>query len=238
MKQRIWELDVLRGLCILGMIAVHFIFDLVELYGLISWQYPPIFSLIMNWGGVLFILISGICATLGSRSLRRGLIVFGCGMLCTLVTVALYLLDFADFSVVIQFGVLHCLGLCMILWPLFRRLPPWALAMIGCVLVITGLIFRSLTVRMPLLFPLGLITESFYSADYFPLLPYLGFFLLGAFIGRTVYRKGISLLPRAKTNNPILGFLQFIGRQSLIIYLLHQPVLTLLFSIIMLFLKP
>lgn len=234
MKQRIWELDALRGLCILGMIAVHFIFDLTDLYGFVRWQYPPFFSLIMDWGGVLFILISGICVTLGHRSFRRGLIVFMCGMLCTLVTAGICLLGFADSGVVIRFGILHCLGLCMLLWPLFRWVPAWSLAGIGCALVAVGLFFRRITVRTPLLFPLGLVTDHFYSADYFPLLPYLGFFLLGAVIGRTVYRQGISLLPRVNAGNPILDFLQLCGRKSLIIYLLHQPVLALIFSTVML----
>lgn len=234
MKQRIWELDAFRGLCILGMIIVHFIFDLTNLYGFIRWQYPPFFSLIMDWGGVLFILISGICVTLGHRSFHRGLIVFLCGMLCTFVTTGIWRLGFADSSVVIQFGVLHCLGLCMLLWPLFQQLHPWMLACIGCGLAAVGLFFQRVTVPTPLLFPLGLVTDHFYSADYFPLLPYLGFFLLGAVIGRTVYRKGTSLLPRIHADNPILGFLQFCGRQSLIIYLLHQPVLTLIFSTVML----
>ena len=31
MKKRIWELDVLRGICILGVVIVHLIYDLVDL---------------------------------------------------------------------------------------------------------------------------------------------------------------------------------------------------------------
>ena len=73
MKQRIWELDALRGLCILGMVAVHFVYDLVELYGLVQWQYPALFSFIKDWGGVLFLVLSGICVTLGRSHIRRGL---------------------------------------------------------------------------------------------------------------------------------------------------------------------
>ena len=61
MKKRIWELDALRGFCILGVIIVHFIFDLVELYGIIDWEYPVLFEFIKDWGGILFILLSGIC---------------------------------------------------------------------------------------------------------------------------------------------------------------------------------
>lgn len=225
MKRRIWELDAFRGVCILGMILVHFVYDLAELYALVDWDYPLLFSLIKNWGGIFFILLSGVCATLGSRSLRRGVIVFGCGMLCTLVTLVMYLLRLSDSSILIWFGILHCLGLCMVSWSLFRDLPTWALALTGSLLVVLGFLFRCLYVSTPLLFPLGLVTPEFSSSDYFPLLPNLGFFLLGAVIGRTAYREKTTLLPRVNAKQPVLRFLCWCGRQSLPIYLLHQPVL-------------
>ena len=76
------------------------------------------------------------------------------------------------------------------------------------------------------LVPLGLPGPDFLSADYFPLLPNFGFFLLGAAIGRTVYRNKESLLPRVNANAIPLRFLQWWGKQSLFIYLAHQPILT------------
>ena len=75
-KERIWELDALRGLCILGMILVHFVFDLVFFDGF-ELTLPLWFQYLQQYGHLFFILISGICATLGSNSFRRGLIVFG-----------------------------------------------------------------------------------------------------------------------------------------------------------------
>ena len=76
MKNRVWELDALRGICILGVIIVHFVYDITELYALVQLDLPDIFLFVQRWGGVIFLLISGICATLGSRSVRRGAIVF------------------------------------------------------------------------------------------------------------------------------------------------------------------
>ena len=160
MKKRIWELDAFRGLCILGMIAVHFVYDLVELYHLVDWTYPMFFSFVKNWGGILFLLLSGICATLGSRSVRRGIIVFACGLLCSAVTVGMYLLNFAGRDIIIWFGVLHCLGLCMILWRWLGKLPTWVLAILGCVLTVAGLFFRGVSVDCPWLFPFGLDRKS------------------------------------------------------------------------------
>ncbi len=232
MRKRIWELDAFRGICILGVIIVHFIYDLVDLYGIIRWDYPPAFLVIQNWGGVLFLLLSGVCATLGSRSVRRGLIVFAFGLICTAVTAGMYLMSFAGKDIIIRFGVLHCLGLCMLLWAAFKKLPAWLLALLGFVLVATGLWFRSIQVESTWLFPLGLTAKGFTSSDYFPLLPNLGFFLLGAVLGRTLYRKKETLLPKINADSPVLRFLCFCGRQSLFIYLLHQPVLALLCQVL------
>ena len=228
MKQRIWELDAFRGICILGMVIVHFIYDLTDLYRIVNWNAGTAFSFVQNWGGVLFLLLSGVCATLGSRSVRRGLIVFGCGLLCTAVTASMYLLDFANEYIIIRFGVLHCLGLCMILWALFKKLPTWALAVLGAAITAAGFAVSTVTVDATWLYPLGLTYPGFSSSDYFPLLPNLGFFLAGSVLGQTLYRNKQSLLPNVSQANPILHFLGFCGRQSLFIYLLHQPLLALL----------
>lgn len=221
MKQRIWELDALRGLCILAVLVFHLIFDLVEVFGLIRWDYPGWFRLLRDWGGVVFLILSGLCVTLGSRSCRRGLIVLGCGMLCTAVTVAMTFVGFHP-SMIIWFGVLHCLGTCMLLWPLFRKLPWWALLLLGLTGVGVGLWALRTPVDTVWLVPFGFVFPGFASSDYFPLLPHLGFFLIGTALGRTLYRQKKSLFPAAP------GWakpLTFCGRHSLWIYLLHQPVL-------------
>jgi len=227
MKNRVWELDALRGICILGMVIVHFVYDLVYLYDIIDWQYPAWFSFVMDWGGVLFLLISGICATLGRRSVRRGLIVLACGFVCTAVTYGMYRFGFADKSLTIYFGVLHCLGLCMILWWLFRRLPAVVLAILAAAMIAAGFYLDARYFDCSMwLMPLGFTPRGFASSDYFPLLPYFGFFLAGAVLGRTLYRKKESLIPGG--NALPLRFLRFCGRHSLWIYLLHQPVLSAL----------
>ena len=79
-SNRIWELDALRGICILFVVFFHFLYDLQALTGFRISDYPAIFW-IMQYGGILFVLLSGLCATLGRRSFRRGLLVFACGTL-------------------------------------------------------------------------------------------------------------------------------------------------------------
>lgn len=223
-KSRIWELDALRGLCILGVVLVHLLFDLEYFQG-VSLPESQVFYLVKQYGGTIFVLLSGLCVTLGSHSVRRGLVVFGCAMAITAVTAGMAALGLADWSVLVSFGVLHLLGIAMLLWPLFRKLPNVGLVGIGGVLVGLGYSFQRIYVESPWLFPLGLRTETFFSADYFPLMPHLGWFLLGAVIGRTVYREKKTLLPNFPSSAAPVRFLRWCGRQSLLIYLLHQPVL-------------
>ena len=178
-KHRIWELDAFRGICILGMVFVHFMYDLADLYRIIDWEYPAWFSLMKNWGGVLFVLLSGTCATLGRRSVRRGLVVLASGMIVTAVTWGMY--KFFDFhkSILIYFGVLHCLGTCMILWWPCKRLPAWVLAVLGAVCIAVGIrLWSAPPVDTMLWIPIGLTPRPFYTSDYFPLLPNFGYFLV------------------------------------------------------------
>ena len=229
MKKRIWELDAFRGICVLGMVVVHLLFDMVYLYRLVDWRFPPALEFIAHWGGVLFLLISGICVTLGSHSVRRGLIVFGCGMVITAVTVAMYLLNLANRTIIIYFGALQCLGVCMILWGLFKHCPSWFLSVTGVLFAAVGVYLGTVVlVDFPWLMPLGFLYPGFATADYFPLLPHLGFFLLGAVIGRKVYEQKVTLFPNANTGNAIVRFFCFTGRHSLVIYMVHQPLIAAL----------
>ena len=235
MQKRIWELDALRGLCLLGMVIIHFVYDLVELYRLVQWEYPAIYTFVQSWGGVLFLLISGICVTLGKHHIRRGLMVLGAGLLCTLVTAGMYFWGMSGIGIIIYFGVLHCLGCCMLLWHPVRKWPIWALAIFGVVFVAAGFWLQALPrVEYFWLVPLGIVPRGFQSSDYFPLLPHLGFFLLGAVLGKTLYRRKETLFPKVNPRNPAILFLQGCGKHSLWIYLLHQPVLNGIFYLILL----
>ena len=151
-KQRIWELDALRGLCILCVIVVHFLFDLQFFIGL-DFTLPAWFQFIQQYGGILFVVLSGCCATLGSRSFRRGLIVFGAGMLISLVTAGMYGLGLSDRTVIVWFGVLHLLGICMMVYPLFRKLPTAPLAALALCIILIGYAITGLRVSAPFLFP-------------------------------------------------------------------------------------
>ena len=222
-KPRILELDAQRGVCILCVIVVHFLFDL-SFFGGLNLTLPAWYVFIQEYGGAIFVVLSGVCVTLGSKSVRRGLIVFACGMLITAVTYGMYRLGMSGADVVVKFGVLHLLGVCMLVYPAFKKLPPAALALLGLAIAITGYAIRGVVVPQHWLFPLGLTYEGFTSSDYFPLFPQLGYFLIGAAIGKTAYREKRTFLPGAFQQTPVARFFCWCGRQSLFIYLLHQPI--------------
>jgi uncharacterized membrane protein len=113
----------------------------------------------------------------------------------------------------------------MLLYPVYRRLPTGAMAVLGVILVILGYTITNTTVQAKWLFPFGFMFPGFASSDYFPLLPHLGWYMLGTVLGRTVYKNKASLLPKVPTGNPFVRFFSFCGRQSLWIYLGHQPIL-------------
>ena len=238
MKKRIWEVDAFRGICVLGMVLTHLIYDVVDLYDLVRWEYPPFFVFLKDWGGVLFLVISGISATLGSHSARRGLLVLGCSLVVSGVTVGMYLLGMADRGMIIYFGVLQCLGVCMLAWTVLKKLPTWALTALGVVLAAAGVYIRGRIFGTPeWMMPLGFIFPGFVSPDYFPLLPNLGFFLLGGALGRAVYPRKESLFPSVQGERGFPGFLCLCGRWSLPIYMLHQPVLAGLTGLVALLVK-
>ena len=222
-RERIWELDALRGFCIVCVIFVHFMFDLVYFLGK-QVDFPPLYTFIQQYGGAIFVVLSGCCATLGSRSFRRGVLVFGCGMLITLVTFGMYRMGMAASDVVVKFGVLHLLGVCMMLYPLLKKLPTTALSVLAAAIVAIGYAIQGMRFSVRWLFPLGFVYPGFTSSDYFPIFPQLGWFLLGIVIGRTLYHEKRTLLPGTAQDFFLFRFFQWCGRQSLWIYLLHQPV--------------
>ena len=231
---RIWELDAFRGICILGVIIVHAIYDMTVIFKA-DFYVPQFYYFVKDYGSILFILLSGICVTLGSKSLKRGAVVFGCGMIITLVMAVLTHINPYSFGNV-YFGILHLLGFCMLVFPVFKKLPAWATALLAIVFVLLGFYFDSLhTKSLTPLVIFGVKGYGFFNVDYFPVFPNLGYFLLGSVAGRTLYKSKESLFPRFPAHNVVCRFFMLCGRHSLWIYLLHQPlvygVLWLVFNI-------
>lgn len=231
MRARLHGLDTLRGLTLSSMIAYHTAWDLVWMFGLDwPWYHSAgafVWQQSICW---TFILLSGFCARLGRRTLRRGVTVFLCGGLITAVTVA-----FLPGNRVF-FGVLSLLGASMVLTAALKawldRIPAavgaaasFALFLSSC-RVQLGTFGLCFTVRLPAWLYrndftacLGFPPPGFFSTDYFPLLPWLFLFWTGYFL-YGLLREPPRILLEARP--PLLAFM---GRHSLEIYLFHQPVI-------------
>lgn len=215
---RIMEIDCIRGIAIILMVIFHTVFDLAYFY---NW---PIDYLQGFWyyqgkaSAILFMLVSGISTTLSHSSIRRGLTVLGAGML---ITAATYYYNPAMY---IQFGILHLLGFSMVIAPWTTKLPVWLLIITGTSFLIAGNVVADLTAASPWLLPLGLKPADFASLDYYPLLPYLGIIFFGIAIGKLLYSNKQPLWPSTLAGNFAYS-LSFLGRHSLLIYLIHQPIL-------------
>jgi uncharacterized membrane protein len=238
-KGRLWEIDTLRGIAICMMIIYHIFFDLTFFN-----VYPLpldtlIFKLFLYPIGTLFLLIVGISLVLGdqkntqkqsaispyqrfrSQSIR-GLSIFGVGMIITLVT---YIYPHEGF---IRFGVLHCIGISIILSFFYLRHRILS-AVTGIIIIIIGVLIQQLTINTTILFWLGLKPPLFYTLDYFPLLPWFGVVLIGISLGNLLY-KNYSRNYHLKdlSNKKTVTILSFLGRHSLLIYVFHQPIIILL----------
>lgn len=233
MKQRIWELDVARGVCLLFMFYCHIVYDLTMLFRFTTIDDGGLFQWTTDYTGILFITISGICATLGKHPIKRGLVVLSGGLIVSLVTFGMYLLSFANKGIIIYFGILHCIGMCMLLWPIFKKLPWWILIPMGLSVICMKDLVQGVYADTLLLLPFGIYPRFFATSDYFPLLPCLGYFLIGGGLGQLLYKNKKSLLPEPRFFP--FNALGFMGRHSLFIYLVHQPVLTGLIFVISLF---
>jgi len=212
---RIWEIDSLRGIAILLMVVFHLVFDLAVFGGYPLnymdgfWYYEGKLSAIM------FMTIAGVSSTLSVHYFRRALVVFACGMLITLATY------FYDPQTYIRFGILHMLGSCMLFFPFIKNLKSGWLVASGTIALASGQWAAQFTGHFPLLLPFGVTTPDFTSLDYYPLLPWSGFFLYGAALGQLLYKKRRSLIPQPACLHPFTA----LGRHPLTVYLIHQPVL-------------
>ncbi len=182
----------------------------------------------------MFIFIAGISLVLSYNRvtkskkfyLKRGLKIFGLGLLITLVTFFLFPEEF------IIFGILHLIGVAIIFSIPFLNLKKLNL-ILGLSIILIGFLLENLRFDFSWLLWLGLKPKSFITLDYFPIFPWFGVILLGIFIGNTIYKKGKrSFKIKDCSNLFLIKQISILGRNSLIIYLLHQPILFLILMLL------
>ena len=235
---RLWEIDCARGIAILMMVLFHTIFDLsffsvypVDVaYGF--WRYfaYATASLFLIIVGISLVVSHASAATklsgfpLARKYLLRGAGIFLLGLLVTLATWA-YLHE----GYVI-FGILHLIGVSVMLSPLFFRLKKLNI-LVGFVCIGTGYLVSGLAGPAYLL-PLGIVPAGFSSVDYTPFFPWFGMVLIGMGLGEVLYADGVRRFSLRPLPDLLVTPLSFLGRHSLVIYLVHQPVIILLLGLV------
>jgi len=239
------EIDVARGIAIIMMILFHTLYDLA-FFGI----YPVNISTgFWRWFAIatasLFLLIAGFSLTLSHapalqrlrgavkphvrlfvKYIKRGAGIFGCGLLVTLAT-WLYLGD--GFVI---FGILHLIGVSIMLSPLFFWFRKKNI-LIGAVCIVIGITFTVSGISGPIfLLWLGIHPVSFTSVDYTPLFPWFGVVLIGMGLGEHLYPSGKRAFNTPHVPGMVSATIALLGRHSLVMYLVHQPVILLLLHIV------
>jgi uncharacterized membrane protein len=240
-QKRAGFLDEVRGFAILCMVVYHAAVTLREFHDItVPILFEDWFSIVQQIFAGAFILISGIVCRYSRNNIKRGVQCFFLGMVVTYVTAIVVP------QVTILFGILHFLGISMMIYGLGERLWDIVPSLVG---IVASVFMFILTINLPhgsigiggfsaelprslynarLLFPLGFKNAAMSSADYFPLMPWLFLFFAGAYFGIYV-RDGRCPEFFYKVRVP---FLAAAGRHTIWIYMLHQPIIYFILQLI------
>jgi uncharacterized membrane protein len=226
--------DAARGVAIIMMVVYHLTYDLGTFGGYDIAATSGFWARFADATASLFLFLVGVSlAIVHARAsgrdhfgkyLLRGLRIFGYGMVLTVV--------FLAFGMgIVAFGILHLIGVSIILAYPFLSLK-YTNLLLGALVFGVGLyvVAQNPVSEGPWLLPFGVIPEGWVMPDYRPLLPWFGVVLVGLGLGNAVYGAGRPrVLPQKAPG--VARLLLPLGRNSLLIYLVHQPVLILLLGL-------
>jgi uncharacterized membrane protein len=240
-KDRFWEIDFLRGFAIILMIFFHILYDL-NFFSITNFRiYSGIILYIARLSASIFVILAGISLSISySKSknwlktndiilkfIKRGLKILFLGVIISVITWFYIPRGF------VVFGILHFIGISIILSLIFIRYR-FINIIFGLFFIIVGFYLKSLTFDFNILIPLGFIPNNFWTIDYFPLFPWFGIFLIGISIGNIIYpdfKRKYEIKDLSK--NLLVKSFCFLGRNSLLIYFLHQPIIIGIITILL-----
>ena len=246
-KKRVWEIDFLRGVCIIMMVLDHLMFDL--------WYFPYFVSNFYEidnaamkkvvsfaaryweWGvriGVrfavifIFMMLSGISCYFSRSNTKRLIKLTVAGFVLSAATIIIDL--FMDAGVSIYFGILFNLAASLGIYILLKKLwdNKYFFLGVGLALIIAGICINFTKVEYCSEFSFENLIKSIIGlcdlgADSYGIVPYTGVFLVGSFLGAMLYGEKKTLLPKleGKWSRPV----EFVGRNTIWVYLAHQPII-------------
>ncbi len=228
-RARFQLLDLLRGIAILAMVVFHIGWDLYY-FGFMTTDVTtdPFWVVLQKAILSSFLILSGASLVLATERgvrwpafWRRFGVLLGAALLVTAGT----WLMFPDYFVF--FGVLHAIALFSLAGVLLRRLPAPALLALGALIVGVSFLYTDPAFTSRTLGWIGFWPVSPPTSDVVPIFPWLGVFLVGMAAMRLLRRQ--PALARGfeswHSPEPLARGLAFLGRWSLVVYLVHQPVL-------------
>jgi uncharacterized membrane protein len=229
--ERYWEIDAARGVAVVTMIIFHTAFNL-NFFGIMALDISGgILRLLAYLTASTFIFLVGVSFTISyaraeqrlTRSevalkfIRRGLTIFSYGLVITFITWLLLP------SAYVVFGILHFIGMAILIAPLFVRFGTFNL-ILGVACILAGYVVNTIQGPWALLW-LGIHPAGFSTLDYVPLLPWFGLVLVGIFCGHLFYPDGNRGFAFRMEEPSLARPAGILGRHSLVIYFLHQPVI-------------
>lgn len=227
--RRVQGIDVVRGAALVAMIVYHFAWNLSFL-GLSGADIRDSAGWTWFARGIAatFLVLSGIGLVLAHRRgfdraafLRRLALIAGAALAVTGATFIVFPQSF------IFFGILHAIAAGSVLALPFLRLPAWLTAITAAGVIALPSLVRFDALAAPWLAWLGLGTREVFANDFVPVFPWFGMVLIGVALGKTWVTRAPAFLASGApaTASAPARLLAAAGRRSLVVYLVHQPVL-------------
>ncbi len=233
-NNRMDSLDALRGIAILAMVFYHALYDVSDIFGY-NVPFFGFLSLLEPPFAGLFILLAGVSSRYSHNNLKRGAKVLVLALIVSAATIIFMP------SQSIYFGILHFFGCAILLFELVRpavdRIPQKTAFVLWTVLFavtytmpfshiigfpgLFGVTLPNFLLNTPHIYALGFPDGNFFSADFFPMIPWFFLFLIGTVIGTPIKEHRLP----DKFYTARIPFFATAGRNTLLIYALHQPVI-------------
>lgn len=250
-SERIHGYDCIRGFSVISMVCFHLCYDLAYIKGLaMPWFVGTLFQSIwrasVSW---VFLALAGVMCAYSCNNFKRA------GKYA-LVALAVWLVtSFAMPSEAISFGIIFCMASSTFIGavieqfagPVLKSAQTVTLALVTTLFMALFLLclqvpygsfglgaFGGPAIAVPRaiytswLSWLGFMSEDFFSADYYPIIPYTLLYLAGLCVGHLIKQNGAPHWLKVMRCHP----LEFIGQHALEIYVLHQPLLLLVMELI------